>query len=93
MLAAIDAGKRPLSVEPLERLGESEGFATALLQLLERNGWFVHKPPPFAGDGVALIATCGSREAHGSGETLGKATAALLSDVATYYGVKQLEHA
>ncbi len=89
-LAAIGAGRR-LSGEGLERLGESGGFAEAILKLLEANGWSILRPGAFAGDGIFLIATRDWRQARGTGKDLGQATVALLSDISAYYGVRQVE--
>jgi hypothetical protein len=88
-LAAIGAGFRP-SPSGLQRIGESDEFARLLLRLLEQNGWSILEPPPFAGGGVFLIATHDWREARGAGQTLGMAAAALLAEVSTFYGVRQL---
>jgi hypothetical protein len=83
------AGFRP-SPSGLQRIGESDEFARLLLRLLEQNGWSILEPPPFAGGGVFLIATHDWREARGAGQTLGMAAAALLAEVSTFYGVRQL---
>jgi len=42
--------------EPLQRLGDCAGFGEALIEVLELNGWTVHRRPAFGG-GVLLIAT------------------------------------
>jgi hypothetical protein len=42
--------------EPLQRLGDCAGFGEALIEVLELNGWTVHRRPAFGG-GVLLLAT------------------------------------
>ena len=54
----MSAAATPLSEsEPLQRLGDSAGFGETLIELLELNGWTVHRRVGFAGEGVLLIAT------------------------------------
>lgn len=55
--AAADIAADPLEDElgPLQPIGPDCG--ELLLELLELNGWTVHRRPAFAGDGVLLIAT------------------------------------
>ena len=76
------AASLPIQPEPLERLGDSAGFGEMLIELLEHNGWTVHRRGAFAGDGVLLIATHPSGYDIQAGGTPGGAAAELFQRAA-----------
>ena len=79
MSGSSSSSPRP---EPLERLGDSAGFGELLIELLERNGWRVHRRAAFAGDGVLLIATHPDGWDVRAGGSLGGAAAELFMQAA-----------
>lgn len=57
--AAAHTAAAPLEDDlgPLQRLGDTVAWGELLIELLELNGWTIHRRRAFAGDGIILLAT------------------------------------
>lgn len=68
----------------MERLGDSAAFGEVLLDVLERNGWLVHRQAAFAGEGVLVIARRNGLEFKATGPTVAAAAGELFQE-ATHF--------
>lgn len=71
----------------MERLGASDAFGEVLLDVLERNGWLVHKQQAFAGEGVLVIARKNGLEFKATGPTIAAAAVDLFQEATRFIRV------
>lgn len=67
-LTIASCDERPIAIDPLERIGDSEAFEQVLIRILEQNGWTVDPLTAFGG-GPMWILNRGSYELGGESIT------------------------